>query len=111
MKYKNGDRYVGKWVQDERVGHGEMWYVTGDHYVGNWEHDMRHGTGTIIYSNGSRFNGEWAYDIRVGGRGNMTIVQEMEFNFQAEPIKKAQRDNVAVGMEQSDQAQLIKPLV
>ena len=66
MKYSNGCRYVGFFVDDRRHGYGKCWYDNGSVYAGNWKEGKRDGKGTMTYANGDRYEGSWVQDQRHG---------------------------------------------
>ena len=45
MKYSNGDKYDGNWINDAKNGQGKMEYANGDIYNGRWKNDKRYGQG------------------------------------------------------------------
>ncbi|KAL7504684.1 hypothetical protein ACHAXN_002269 [Cyclotella atomus] len=66
MKYSNGCRYVGFFVNDRREGYGKCWYPNGCVYAGQWKGNQRHGKGTMTYMNGEVYEGSWEEDQRHG---------------------------------------------
>ena len=42
MRYNNGDKYNGNWI-DDNIGNGEgnMIYKNGNEYIGNWINEMK----------------------------------------------------------------------
>lgn len=68
MRYRNGCRYVGYFVNDCRHGYGKCWYANGCVYSGYWKDNMRHGVGTMTYVNGDVFEGSWENDQRLDSR-------------------------------------------
>ena len=66
MKYLNGCRYFGYFVNDKREGYGKCCYPNGCVYTGHWKDGKRHGRGEICYANGDRYDGEWREDQRHG---------------------------------------------
>ena len=66
MKYSNGCRYLGFFVNDKREGYGKCLYPNGCVYTGHWKDGKRHGRGEICYPNGDKYDGEWREDQRHG---------------------------------------------
>lgn len=59
MRYKNGDRYVGDWEDDEMHGEGVYIWESGDQYEGPFVRDKREGKGILIMTTGERHEGKW----------------------------------------------------
>lgn len=73
MKYGNGCRYVGRFVNDKRHGFGKVWYPKGlGIYTGHWHKNKRCGEGTISFSNGDVYEGQWSTDMP-NGVGKLTL--------------------------------------
>eukprot|EP00954_Amorphochlora_amoebiformis_P025834 1375588-Amorphochlora_amoeboformis.AAC.1 len=51
---QDGDRFVGKWVNDKVCGEGKLFYANGNLYEGEWVDDMRHGTDRALESERAR---------------------------------------------------------
>ncbi|KAL7481866.1 hypothetical protein ACHAW6_007554 [Cyclotella cf. meneghiniana] len=66
MRYSNGCRYVGFFLNEKRHGYGKCWYPNGCVYSGQWKEGKRHGVGEMSYANGDRYNGGWKEDKRHG---------------------------------------------
>jgi len=66
MKYKNGDVYNGRWMDDTQNGKGTMKYANGDVYNGRWMNDRKYGKGIMRYANGDIYEGEWLVDKENG---------------------------------------------
>jgi len=69
--YKNGNKYIGMWHQDQRHGSGEYYVNTGNgelvkRYSGEWFNGFRHGKGMMFGKGASIFDGEWANNHRHG---------------------------------------------
>jgi hypothetical protein len=60
MHYKNwGEKYVGDWLNDNRVGRGVLTFNNGDTYDGEFKLNVPWGTGVYRYADGSTENGEF----------------------------------------------------
>ena len=60
MHYKNwGEKYVGDWVKDNRVGRGILTFNNGDTFDGEFKLNVPWGTGVYRYADGSTENGEF----------------------------------------------------
>ena len=57
----NGDMKNGK-----KHGKGKLVLRNGDVYVGSWVEDRKMGQGIYIYSNGIKYNGQWKDDVMEG---------------------------------------------
>ncbi len=71
IKYKNGDRFVGKLVNGKKSGKGLYVYSStgpnsGSRFYGEYSQGLRHGFGTYIAGNGERFTGEFQNGKRHG---------------------------------------------
>ena len=66
MKYSNGCRYVGMFLNDKRHGFGKCWYPNGCMYTGFWVDGKRDGLGKMMYIGGHVYEGEWKCDRRHG---------------------------------------------
>jgi hypothetical protein len=40
MTYSNGNKYVGKWKENDFNGKGTMTYANGDKFVGIWKDNL-----------------------------------------------------------------------
>ena len=66
MIYKNGDKYIGQWKEDNREGYGIVYYSNGNKYEGEFVNDIQNGYGKYYYSNGNWFEGEIKEDKKDG---------------------------------------------
>ncbi len=69
--WKNGEKYVGEWLNNLRHGHGVETYPENDSinrisYDGEWKGDMRSGQGTLTWKSGEKYIGKWLNDSRHG---------------------------------------------
>merc|ERR1711907_776575 len=69
--YKNGNKYIGMWHEDQRHGKGEYYVSVGNdelvkRYSGEWVNGMRHGRGMLFGKEESLYDGEWANNSRHG---------------------------------------------
>ena len=90
VKYPNGDKYEGDFMNDEFHGKGkyitmemtyegewyrgychgfgkEMW-EDGSFFQGYFQNGVKHGNGTYLWGDGSSYEGEWR-DGKMEGRG------------------------------------------
>lgn len=73
VKYDNGCRYVGCFVNDKRHGFGKVWYPNGlGVYTGYWRHNKKDGSGTMSFANGDVYEGQWSVD-QPNGAGTLTM--------------------------------------
>jgi hypothetical protein len=69
MDFENGDKYRGKWKNNQMEGQGSMIYANGDKYIGNWINNEKSGKGTMLYANnGDKYKGDWQQD-KINGKG------------------------------------------
>jgi hypothetical protein len=65
--YAGGDWvYEGDFINGIFHGNGIMRYANGDVYEGEWKDDERFGKGIMRYANGDVYEGEWKDDERFG---------------------------------------------
>merc|ERR1712210_241819 len=75
MKWQNGDRYEGDWVEGLRewkggLRHGQgtyTWKEKNEKSSGEWEEGVKQGQGKFIYHNGDVFTGPYVAGNRHGG--------------------------------------------
>ncbi|XP_044803352.2 radial spoke head 1 homolog [Bubalus kerabau] len=65
-KFKNGARYIGEYVRNQKHGQGTFIYPDGSRYEGEWADDLRHGHGVYYYVNNDTYTGEWFAHQRHG---------------------------------------------
>lgn len=59
MKYTDGSRYIGEFVDSKRYGEGVLHLTNGTKYVGSWKNDSRTGEGRIYFGDNLRTSGYW----------------------------------------------------
>jgi hypothetical protein len=77
-KYKNGDKYVGQWVEDKKQGKGRFFYHDGEFYDGEWDNNKKNGYGAYYYLGGERYVGQWHNNSK-WGRGTLYYNNFSEF--------------------------------
>ena len=56
MTWANGDKYEGKWVEDQRNGRGTLDFANGDRFTGEFKDGVRKdGPGLYVFANGDRY--------------------------------------------------------
>jgi hypothetical protein len=65
---KNGDRYIGEWINSKYSGKGMLYETNGNIYVGEFKEGLKEGYGKQIYNNGERYLGTWKKNY-IDGRG------------------------------------------
>ena len=73
MAWANGGSYVGAYVKDKRCGYGVMRYATGGTFAGDWAADMKHGHGVFTNTDGTTVVGMWNNDKPVVGGGGSEV--------------------------------------
>lgn len=68
VKYPNGDKYEGYWLNNLKHGHGVYYWHDGHVYTGNWAYDNRNGRGELLWANKKQYVGNWK-DNRFYGKG------------------------------------------
>jgi hypothetical protein len=68
--FKNGNRYIGDFVEGKLTGRGEMHWAFGDRYNGDFIGDKRTGRGEYLWKNGNRYVGD-IVDSKLQGRGEL----------------------------------------
>eukprot|EP00073_Rattus_norvegicus_P046656 XP_017448804.1 PREDICTED: MORN repeat-containing protein 1 isoform X5 [Rattus norvegicus] len=54
---RNGDKYEGDWVRDQRQGHGVLFCADGSTYKGQWHNDVFSGLGSLVHCSGVTYCG------------------------------------------------------
>ena len=54
-----GDKYEGKWINDQKHGYGIYYYPSGGIYKGNWVKGKKSGLGSYTWSNGTILKAIW----------------------------------------------------
>jgi hypothetical protein len=71
--YSNGDIYNGDWLEDQRHGHGELYFFkTQQKYIGQFVWNKRQGKGKEVFPGGEQFEGEFYENLRMG-KGRLTF--------------------------------------
>ncbi|MCK5538571.1 MAG: hypothetical protein KAI79_17230 [Bacteroidales bacterium] len=65
---KQGDRYIGQWLDTRYNGQGLLYETNGDIYVGEFIDGRKEGYGKQFWSNGERYIGYWKNN-KIDGRG------------------------------------------
>ena len=82
--YKNGEYYIGKWLNDQRHGKGTLYYKNNKiKYEGDFANDKYEGTWKLTSEDGRYYIGQWLNGL-YNGKGtiyykNNTIQYEGEF--------------------------------
>ena len=58
MVTKNGTRFAGNWVSDTK-GKGRIFYKNGDVFIGGWLELKPHRYGVMEYKSGKKYDGPW----------------------------------------------------
>ena len=67
IKYSDGDKYVGEYVEGEvKNGQGVYYCANGTTISGNWVYDYLNGKARVVYKNKDIFEGQFKYDERNG---------------------------------------------
>ena len=79
MIYKNGDKYMGEWVNGCKENYGVYTYANGDKYEGDWKHGIKCGRGKYTYTDGRILQGIFSrcmynsHDLKI-----FVVVQETD---------------------------------
>ncbi|CAF0723626.1 unnamed protein product [Adineta steineri] len=66
MDYANGGKYIGMWVEGNRIGQGVYIFNNGDRYEGQFKDNLVHGKGQMDFANGDKYTGDYIDDKRTG---------------------------------------------
>jgi hypothetical protein len=66
IKYDNGGKYIGEFINDKPEGRGVASYSSGAKYIGEFIGGFRNGEGTYYYPNGNVYRGQWQRGKRNG---------------------------------------------
>jgi len=67
MKWQNGDKYEGDWINGLRQGNGKyLCKSSGGKYEGEYNNDKKEGSGKYCWSNGDWYQGQWKAGVRHG---------------------------------------------
>jgi hypothetical protein len=75
---RNGDKYIGRWLDGKKHGAGTYIYASGNKYVGEWKDDKQHGQGTFTYNDGAQYLGEYKNGNR-DGQGTYTFANRSKY--------------------------------
>ena len=70
VKFDNGDKYEGYWIDYKKHGKGVYRWNEGHIYSGEWMSDKRSGYGEMIWANKKEYRGTWRND-KLCGKGIM----------------------------------------
>jgi hypothetical protein len=78
--WKNGENYVGEWLNDLKHGLGFLKYPENDtwnrtSFDGEWKENQQSGSGTMIRKNGEKYVGEWLNGLN-HGHGVRTFAED-----------------------------------
>jgi hypothetical protein len=62
LRFKNGDRYKGSWMENKKHGKGVYYFSNGDRYEGAYLGNVRHGKGKYYYKSGRFDEEEYEFD-------------------------------------------------
>ena len=65
----NGDRFIGKYIDDLRHGYGIYRYADGEVYYGEWKRDKKYGQGYKRSKDGDEYWGGFQDDGKEWGVG------------------------------------------
>lgn len=54
-QYREGEVYLGDWINNAATGFGHVIFPNGNIYQGEWYHNQRHGQGLLQIYNGDRY--------------------------------------------------------
>ena len=57
--WKNGNKYVGEYINDKKEGKGIYYWGKKNYYDGEWLNNRPHGYGE--FNNGKSYSGYWRY--------------------------------------------------
>ena len=63
---KNGEKYIGDFLNGTRTGNGKMTFVNDCSYEGEWKNDQFHGKGKYTWNDGSYYEGNYLNNKREG---------------------------------------------
>mmetsp|Transcript_40329 Transcript_40329/g.72075 ORF Transcript_40329/g.72075 Transcript_40329/m.72075 type:complete len:150 (-) Transcript_40329:1253-1702(-) len=74
----NGNKYEGKWKDDQMCGEGTMYFENGAIYAGHWLNNIFQGKGKYTWPNGCCYDGFWR-DNKMHGDGTYRDVTGREW--------------------------------
>ena len=78
MRYRNGDKFTGKFEKNH-LKEGEMLYSSlNESYIGQWKNSIIDGQGVYRFSNGEIYDGRWK-DGLMHGSGLYSYPDGSEF--------------------------------
>jgi len=81
--WKNGNKFLGKYLHGKREGHGRMIYMDRQsEYIGNWANNFYHGQG-IIKDKYTEFRGEF----NQGKKVRVDSIRSENDNFRSKLLK------------------------
>lgn len=69
--WKNGDYYIGDFIDNEIAGEGKIVLADGGYYFGDFQEGIRSGSGEFKWANGNIYTGSWSND-KITGEGTIT---------------------------------------
>ena len=78
LKFNNGDKYIGEYLNNKKEGYGILFYNNGNKYKGEFKNDLKNGHGIFNYKNGEKYDGEYKNDLK-DGRGIYYYINEEKF--------------------------------
>merc|ERR1711874_941158 len=92
MKWQNGDRYEGDWVEGLRQGKGKYTCkASGGKYEGDYKDDKKEGEGKYNWNNGDWYEGQWKSGLR-HGKGLYVWKEKNENSEEIEEIGRYEGD-------------------
>jgi hypothetical protein len=106
LKYQNGSKYEGEWLQGQRSGWGKMSFVDGSSFEGQWWNDNFSGKGVYTFLDGCCLQGEWVdgklfdeHDVDVSHVSRLrpdTISVDCHFNSDMRPTMLENKDSAQI---------------
>jgi len=62
MTFRNGQKYVGSFINRESEGNGKHIWPDGEEHDGEWKNDKKHGIGMHTYPDGRKQKERWEND-------------------------------------------------
>ena len=64
LTWKDGKKYEGEFLNDQREGHGTFSWTDDRKYVGEWKNGMQHGKGIYVTAENTK-HGIWEYGKKI----------------------------------------------